>query len=85
MKYEKRTTRIHVLPEDEPIFSEKATIIEIEDEAAGGFLVMSQPGNEEPYNGKVTIEPETWPTIKDAIERMLADLRDPSAPKEKQQ
>ena len=75
MKHEIRTTRIHIVPENEPIFCEQAIIIEIEDEAAGEFLVMSQPSNEREYAGKVTIDAENWPSIKNAIETLLKDCK----------
>jgi len=43
-KYETRITRLSVIPREEPIFSEQATHIAIEDEAAGEFVKVSQEG-----------------------------------------
>lgn len=39
-KYEVRVTRLTILPPSEPIFSERATHIELRDEAAGEFVVQ---------------------------------------------
>ena len=75
MKHEIRTTRLHIVPENEPIFCEQAIIIEIHDEAAGEFLNISQPANYGEYAGKVTIDAENWPSIKNAIETLLKDCR----------
>jgi hypothetical protein len=76
MKHETRITRLHIVPEGDPIFSEQATEIEIANESAGEFVVVSQPSVIGDYEGKVCIDPANWPAIKDAIEKLLADCRD---------
>ena len=68
--YITRTTKITILPKGEPIFSELATHISIEDEAAGEYIVVEQ------QNGKFSIEPDEWPEIKKAIELMLKNIKD---------
>lgn len=72
-EYEARVTRLTVVPKGEPTFSEQATSIEIEDEAAGEFLRVSQ------YRGDgkvgVLITNEEWPQIRAAIDRMIAECR----------
>jgi hypothetical protein len=50
------------MPAGEPIFSEQATEVYIEDEAAGPFVVVAQG------EGKVSMDFEQWPAIRDAIE-----------------
>lgn len=65
-----------VLPEGEPLYSEQATTIEIEDEAAGEFIVISQDHNLPDLSGKIVVNPEEWPAIKSAIETMLKDIQD---------
>ena len=40
--YEMRVTRVVVLPKGQELFSEQATIIEIDDENGGEFLKVSQ-------------------------------------------
>lgn len=69
MKYQTRVTRLTVLPAGEPIFSEMATHVEIEDEAAGEFVVVSQHRDSQ-IKG-VSIEPNEWPAIRAAIESLL--------------
>lgn len=74
MKYETRVTRLTVAPEGDAIFSEKATHIEIEDEAAGEFITIKQV-NDCIERGEIQISPEEWPTLKAAIETILNEIR----------
>ena len=73
MDYETRTLSILVAPKDQPTFSEYATEIKIVDEAAGEFLEVSQTGRTD--LGKIWIGPEEWPTLRDAIDRMMKECR----------
>jgi hypothetical protein len=73
MDYEIRTLSILVVPKDQPTFSEYATEIKIVDEAAGEFLEVSQTGRTD--LGKIAINPEEWPTLRDAIDRMMKECR----------
>ena len=70
-----RITQITVCPPNEPIFSEMATTVQIRDEAAGEFLEVSQ--NFEGA-GKIFINPEEWPAIRRAINRLIRQCRDES-------
>ena len=55
--------------------SEYATMIEIEDEGAGEFLLLTQPyASTKLSNGGIAISPEEWPTLRDAIEAAFADI-----------
>lgn len=56
MSYHTRTIAIMVKPEGDPTFSEMATIIQIEDESGGEFVVVSQHGT--PEMGQIAINPE---------------------------
>ena len=71
--YRVRVTRLTVLPKWEPIFSERATHVEIEDESAGEFLKVTQIiGNtSDAAIREVRIEPGEWPAIRHAIERLM--------------
>lgn len=70
MKYHAIPASIIVKTVDEPIFSEYATVISIEDEAAGLFVKVSQPCAE--HEGHcITIDGPEWPLIRDAIQKML--------------
>ena len=71
-KYNTRITRLTVMPEGEPIFSELGTNIEINDEAAGEFVQLTQHRDQEREGcGTVTINPDEWPAIKGAVDQMI--------------
>jgi hypothetical protein len=53
----------------EQIFDDSVTEIEIVDEAAGEFLEISQEG------GKLRFDPEEWPHVRDAVEKMFKMCR----------
>ena len=67
---EVRPLALIVVPEGEPLFHERATGIQIEDEGAGEYVVVRQ--NE---GGKVTIDPSEWPVLQAAINRMVKQCR----------
>ena len=69
-----RYTQITVAPEGDPIFSEQATHISIEDECAGEFVKVSQIGDHA-ERGIIEINPEEWPALRDAIDTMIAACR----------
>jgi hypothetical protein len=68
--YSTHTLALIVKPQSEPIFSEMATIIRIEDEAAGPYVVIEQAHRTEP--GKVAVDADDWPHIRDAVDHMLS-------------
>lgn len=74
MNYETRITQITIVPEKEPLFSESATTVSIEDEAAGEFVVIKQ--NASTANGTAAFNPKEWPVIRDAIDRMIKECRE---------
>jgi len=59
-----------VKPVGEPIFNERATIIQLEDEAAGAFLVLRQT-HDHSEKGEIRFDLEEWPKISEAIEKMI--------------
>jgi hypothetical protein len=69
--YHARLTKLVVLPKGEPIFHEQATEIEIVDEAGGEFIIVTQH-NEGAQ--AIRIDPEEWPYIRQAIERMVEEI-----------
>lgn len=76
MKYITRTTKMTILPEGDPIFSENATNIEVAQEAGSdGFLKITQDAGDPIYDGSVCIDHDNWPAIKAAIETMLEDIK----------
>lgn len=74
MIYESRTLSMIHLPKDEPIFSESSTIVRIVDEAAGEFVEVSQEERGEGH-GKIGIDPDEWPAMRDLIDKMVGECR----------
>ena len=67
-----RTTRLTVLEKGEPLFSEKATHIELDDEAAGEFVLIRQMHDSiEP--GTISVDPTEWELIKAAVDQLLSE------------
>lgn len=67
-------TKIHSLiikPQGEPIFSEQATIVGIEDEAAGVFFTISQDRCGD--MGHISLDAEEWIIVKAAIDRLAEE------------
>lgn len=69
-QYETRTLALIVNLPTESVLSETATIIRIEDEAGGEFLEIEQF-----HIGKIRIGPDEWPTIRDAVNTLMAQCR----------
>ena len=77
MKYTSRNTQITVLPVGDPIFSEKATVISIDDESGGEFITVKQQmdyGSEKDQT--LAFEPEEWEEVKGVIDQMFKDIKD---------
>lgn len=70
-EYKTRVTRLTVLPQGQPLYSELATNIEIVDEAAGEFLEISQTRTDR--LSKIAIDPHEWPALRAAIEQLIAE------------
>lgn len=69
MKYEKITKSYTVKPPDEPIYSEMATEITLDDEAAGLFVsIIQRKGDGEQ---KVSVCKEEWPVIREAVNNLM--------------
>jgi hypothetical protein len=69
--YETRITRLTVLAVDQRLYHESATSVELEDEAAGEFVVVTQTLGD----GGIRIDPDEWPQLCDAIHRMVESCR----------
>jgi hypothetical protein len=68
------TSRITVLPEGQPIFSELATEISIMDEAAGPYIEMRQISQD---NGEDTLrfDIDEWPHITKAVGKLIQEIK----------
>ena len=67
-----RIKSLIIAPEGEPIFSEMAMIVSIEDDAAGEYIQILQ--QLEGGDSKISIDPAEWPALRDAVDRMLAEI-----------
>ena len=62
-------TSVVIAPEGEPIFSERAYKVEIEDDAAGQFIKVScELGN---GGGTISFDCDDWPALRRVINRMV--------------
>lgn len=76
IEYETRALSIIVLPKDAKVFDERCTTITVEDESGGEFVIVSQRGNVD--RGDIAINPEEWPMLRSAIDRMISECREES-------
>ncbi len=74
IEYETRTTRVTVMPKGDVTFCERATDITIEDEGAGEFVKVQQKRDSR-QTDCIAIDPEEWPTLFVAIDRMIKECR----------
>jgi hypothetical protein len=72
-EYESRVIKVVVLPKNQPIFSELATTIEIDDEAAGEYVRICQPTRDD--KGTVCFDGGEWEAIKVEVDRMIGECR----------
>lgn len=72
MTYETRVLTIAVMPPGEAIYSERVTEVAVVDEASGEYVEVRQDG---PGLGKIAIDPDEWPVLRDAIDRMIGECR----------
>lgn len=73
-RYITRTTRLSILPEGEDLSSAEATEVEIVDEGAGEFVVVTQAGaDRQPVQWR--INPEEWDWLRPAIDKMIENCR----------
>lgn len=72
-QYECRVTQWTVGPVGEATYSERATVISIDDEAGGEFVVVCQSSRSD--RGRIAIDPGEWPALRDAIEHAIGQCR----------
>lgn len=71
VNYATRVTQVTVSPKDARVFDERSTAVAIEDEGAGEYVTIHQPG----HDAKIQIEAAEWPAIREAIDRMIQETR----------
>ena len=72
-EFETRVTQLTVMPKGGTTYSDMATYIAIDDEAAGEFVTLSQ--SRDSGAAKVRIDADEWPALRAAIDRMIAECR----------
>lgn len=72
--YHARILSLLVQKEGEPIDGEMNTEIRIDDEGTGEFLILRQEGRAGKER-EIAINPEEWPALREAIERMLVEIQ----------
>ena len=70
-EYEARVTQMTVARTDTPTFDSSAVTITVEDNGAGEFVVLKHTAT----GDNLGIEPEYWPTIREAINAMIQNCR----------
>jgi len=69
--YKIRTTQIMVHPATEDsTLSEMTTTVSIDDEGGGEYVKAEQTNT-----GSILINPDEWPAIREAIDRMVSECR----------
>lgn len=75
-RYSVRVTRLTVLPPSDPIFSERATHIDIRDEAAGEFVVVTQDVGRLDQVRSINIDcGDEWAAIRGAVDYMVQECK----------
>ena len=75
-QYVLRVTRIHITPPGEAVFSERATSVEIVDEAAGEFVKIVQDRGDPEYRDSICInDEEEWNAISAAVADLFAEIK----------
>ncbi len=72
---ETRTTTVTIAPPGEPATYESAIIVEIDDEGAGEYVRIQNADGQ----GSFTVDPECWPAVRRAINRLIRDCRGPAS------
>jgi len=73
-EYETRTTRLAIVPKGDGLYDERVTIVEIDDEGGGEFVVVKQ---NVVGRGGIAIDGPEWPFVRAAIDEMVSSCREP--------
>jgi hypothetical protein len=76
--FEVRTMSVVVIPIGEEIYSERATVVSIEDEGGGEFVCVKQPGLLS-NQAELRLDADDWPVVRQAIDDMIKQCRDKGA------
>lgn len=70
---EARVLCVAVVHVGEPIYSDRSTLVTICDDTGGEYVEVSQAGRSD--LGKIAIDPDEWPALRDAIESRVKECR----------
>lgn len=70
-----RIIQITLVPQGQPIFSEQAFVIQIEDDAGGEYISV-KCYDEQCEHGQLRIDPSEWEYIKAAVDKMVKECRE---------
>ena len=67
-------TQVTIIPKGDPLYSLRATVIEISDDAGGEYVkIRQQPDDSE--NDTVCVDAYDWPVLRTVIDAMVARCR----------
>ena len=72
VEYQTRTIKVLIGVKGKPLYDEMGYMIEITDECGGEFIELSASRE----SGKIRIDSESWPALRDAIEDMIEECRE---------
>lgn len=73
---ELKVTRLTIVPKGKALFCERATHIEVQDEAAGEYLrIIQQDDRQSATEQTIEIDPAEWPLLRRAIDYMIENCR----------
>jgi len=73
-RLEIRVTRLTITPINAELFHERAIHVSIVDEAGGEFVEVTQNDSMSP--GTIRLDADEWPSLREAIDRMVDKCRD---------
>lgn len=76
--FEIRALSVVVIPVGEEIYSERATVVSIDDEGGGEFVCVRQPGLLS-SQAELRIDSDEWPVVRQAVDNMMKQCRDKGA------
>ena len=76
MKYTSRITQMTILPVGEPLFSDRATVVSIVDEAAGEYIQVKQKADTTSETDQtIAFDPDEWEEVTDVVNQMFGEIR----------
>lgn len=68
-----RITRMHIIPEGEPIYTEKGYTVEIDDESGGEFVIVKDGSIAD--GAGVRIDPDAWIEVRAAVNDLMDQIK----------